>query len=61
MTTAATVARIGRSHPRPGTTAANDEDNRPTGSTAALAFCLVASPFVLVGLVKLVLFIKGLL
>lgn len=51
---AAQVARIGRSHPRPGTTAANDEDNRPTGSTAALAFCLVASPFVLVGLAYLI-------
>lgn len=51
---AATVARIGRSHPRPGTTAANDEDNRPTGSTAALALTVVLFPIVLVGLAYLI-------
>jgi len=61
MTTAAQVARIGRRYPGPSTTAANDEDNKPTGSTVALALTLVLSPFVLVGLVKLAFFIKGLL
>lgn len=55
MTTQAAQAdRIGRSHPRPGTSAANDEDNRPTGSTAALAVVFVLSPFVLVGLAYLI-------
>ena len=52
--TTATVTRIKSSYPRPATVCANDENNRPTGSTAALAICLVLSPFLLIGLFKLV-------